>query len=339
MNIAHIIPYSIGYPLKTHNGRYDWVHDIAVKQAQQGHTVTIYGSPHSSVEGVTTKGISDATDDTKQNNTQTFRLAFAADHEVYHSHFDNLHYAVADETTRPIVFTQHWWPTDETILAARAFAERAVPQNVWAVPPTQFMYERDQTAGIQSRGYIYHGTDLSFFHPSDAPRGNRLLFVGRISPEKNLDLAIHVALKAQVPLDIIGKVAPKNEAYWQTLLPLIDGESIRYLGAKSHAELVDYYGTARGVLFPSDINEPFGLVAIEAQACGTPVMMKRGGSRGELIKEGVTGFLCNDEHEFVSAIPLLDGIKKEDCIASAQRFNEETMVQAYSQLYETLTKS
>lgn len=335
MNIAHVIPHSVGYPLPSHNGRYDWVYQLATRQAEMGHAVTIYGSPNSYIDGVKTSGISNTANDKKQNNVETFRLAFANKHDIYHSHFDNLHYEVAHETMQPIVFTQHWWPTDETIQIARTFSG----QNVWAVPPTKFMYEQDKSDGIESKGYIYHGIDVSVFHPTISAKNDRLLFVGRISPEKNLDLAIRVAKNAHAKLDIIGKVAEKNKSYWQSLQPLIDGESIRYLGPKNQSMLIEYYTSARGVLFPSDVNEPFGLVALESQACGTPVIMKRGGSRGELLHESVTGFLCDTDDDFVKAVELLHTIKSDDCIAFAECFDISTMAQQYGQLYETLLEN
>ena len=335
MNIAHIIPSSVCYPLATHNGRYDWVYQLATRQAREGHTVTIYGGSDSFVEGVHTVGLPTPSNDKRQNNTQLFRLAFSHDHDVYHSHFDNLHYSVAHETTRPVVYTQHWWPTDETVQAAKD----ARSKNVWAVPPTKFMYEHDQTAGIQSRGHIYHGIDLDVFQPSTATASYRLLFVGRISPEKNLELAMISAKKAGASFDVIGKIAPKNATYWQSLQPLIDGTTIRYLGTKNHSELIDYYTAARGVLFPSDINEPFGLVAIEAQACGTPVIMQRGGSRGELIAEGTTGFLCSNEADYASAITSLSSLSPTDCIAFAHQFDIRDMTRRYDELYAALSEN
>lgn len=235
MKIAHIIPASIGYPLPTHNGRYDWVHELAKRQAQQGHSVTVYGSPDSFIEGVLTTGISQSADDSRQNNIETFRLAFRNTHDVYHSHFDNLHYAVALETDRPIVYTQHWWPTTESV----HFAQTSSAQNVWAVPPTQFMYAHDQDVGIQSKGYIYHGIDLDEFHPSNVEKTDRLLCVSRISPEKKLESVIDFAVKTNSKLDIIGKITPKNQDYWQTLEPFIDGQNIRYLGTMDHDTLID----------------------------------------------------------------------------------------------------
>lgn len=98
MKIAHIIPHSVSFPLSAHNGRYDWVYQLATRQARQGHSVTVYGGEHSFIENVKTESISELSPDKKQNNIETFRLAFSHEHDVYHSHFDTLHYEVAHET-------------------------------------------------------------------------------------------------------------------------------------------------------------------------------------------------------------------------------------------------
>lgn len=330
MNIAHIIPRSITYPLKLHNGRYDWVRQLALLQTKDGHTVTIYGDPDSSDPGLSFDGLPEASTDTKQDNLSTFRLAFGNYHDVYHSHFDNLHYEVAHETSKPLIFTQHWWPTQQTI----NLAQKTQLSNVWAVPPTNYMYNFDLEKGIRAKDYIYHGIDLNIYRRSTKERTGRMLFVGRISPEKNLESAISAALNTGSGLDIVGKIASKNQAYWDSLQPLIDGVNIRYHGPKTQAELVDFYSTASGVLCPFDTTEAFGLVAIEAQACGTPVIMKRGGSRGELVQEAKTGFLFENEDEFFEAIGKLATLKVDDCAEFARKFDATVMAKKYIQMYK-----
>lgn len=331
MKIAHIVPNSISFPLTSHNGRYEWVRQLASLQAAKGHEVTVYGGPSSHIDGVVCKTIESPSNDKRTNNIATFHMAFLHEHDVYHSHFDNLHYQVAGDTKKPIVYTQHWWPDSETVRLAHLGAA-----NVWAVPPTQFMYDFDSSSGIQSKGYIYHGIDLTIFRPVTTNKSDRLLYVGRISPEKNIDIAISVARKAGVPLDIVGKVSAKNQSYWEKLQPFIDGDMIRYLGQKNHDELVELYSSTAGALFPLEPTEPFGLVAIEAQACGAPVVMKAGGSRGELLQEGVTGFLCETEEEFVKKIHQLYTISSENCVSFAQKFGITAMFDSYQKLYESL---
>lgn len=333
MNIAHILPRSVKFPLETHNGRYEWVLQLASIQASNGHDVTIYCDPESEVPNVTIAGINDLAPDKKINNSNNFKLAFSNDHDIYHSHLDNLHYEVADQTEKPIVYTQHWWPVEQTVKLANEFK----PENVWAVPPTKYMYEFDKESGIQTNGTIYHGINLNEFRrDEDAARGNRLIFVSRIAPEKNLDLAIDAAIESEIGLDIVGKIPEKYQEYWSQLEPLVDGEKIKYLCPKSHSELIKLYSSALALLFPSDTNEPFGLVAIEAQACGIPVIMKRGGSRGELIEEGKTGFLFSNQTEFVESISKVGSLLVSDCINYASNFDVVKMAENYDQLYKEL---
>lgn len=332
MNIAHILPASVVLPLKTHSGRYEWVLKLASLQVNNGHDVTIYCNQDSYFAGVRTIGIHPITDDKQHNNKETFRLALQGNHDIYHSHFDNLHYEMARETTKQIVYTQHWWPTKDTIQLARTTLSR----NVWAVPPTNYMYQFDTKSDIQSKGFIYHGIDLTLFHSSRIQKNDRLLIVGRVSPEKNLDIAISVSRKTGIGLDIIGNIAKKNQEYWDKLLPLVDGKQIRYLETKSHEELVHYYASARALIFPADVSEAFGLVAAESQACGTPIIMKRGGSRGELLEEGKTGFLCDTEDDFIAAASAVNKLHATDCITFAKKFDVNVMARQYEDLYNSL---
>lgn len=335
MKIAHLLPSSVIYPLSSHNGRYEWVKNLASIQASQGHEVTIYCNSKSVIDNINITGITNAGEDKRLNNIRIVELALSNNHDIYHSHFDNLHYELADLTTKPIIYTQHWWPTDKTI----QMAHKAKANNVWAVPPTRYMYELDQELGIKSSKWIYHGIDLSTFriNQNSIGKNDRLLFVSRIAPEKNLDIAIEVSKLTGIGLDIVGKIPDKYQEYWDSLKADIDGNNIKYHGQKNHQELInDYYPHATALLFPSETTEPFGLVAIEAQACGTPVIMKRGGSRSELIEEGKTGFLCDNINQFIKASRAANSLSSIDCINQAQKFNILQMSKLYFELYKSL---
>lgn len=334
MKIAHVIPYSITFPLSKPDGRYTWVLQLAHLQAGQGHDVTIYSNPKSLVDGVVCASITDVTNDKTANNFSLFRHALSKDHDIYHSHFDDLHYQLAHLTKKPIVFTQHWWP-NEAVLEQ---SQKNIP-NVWAVPPTEYMYDFDVQAGIHAQGFIHHGIDLNIFQrPAETIKTERVLYVGRISPEKDIPRLLSIIKKAGANLDIIGKITDKNQAYWQSIQYLIDGERICYLGIKTQAELIPYYARAKAFLFPANIHEAFGLVAIEAQACGTPVIMKRGGSRGELVANGKTGFLCESDDEFVQAISKTGDLSPQDCVNFAAQFDIKDMAHRYEQLYVSVMK-
>jgi len=333
VKIAHILPHSVRFPLLAHNGRYDWVLQLARLQAKNGHDVTIYCHPDSELDNIMTCGIPHASGNKDSNNIGTLRMAVRHNHDIYHSHFDNLHYTLSEhELSQPVLFTQHWWPTKTTL----ALAKKNLHKNIWAVPPTRYMYEFDKESHVKSKGFIHHGIDLGKFTLKPVQQSHRLLFVGRISPEKNLEVALSIAEKTGLGLDIIGKITEKNKDYWRSLQHRIDGIHTRYLGTKTHDELASHYSAATALLFPSDIHEAFGLTAIEAQACGTPVIMRRGGSRAELLEEKVTGFLFDTEDELIDAVQQAATIDGADCVRFSKKFDIQTMANAYDSLYEQL---
>ena len=334
MKIAHLMPSSITFPLQKPNGRYTWALDLARAQANAGHDVHIFaGQDSTDTSSIHWQSRPPTSNHPLENNSALMASALIdTSFDIYHSHFDNLQYSLGYLTNKPIVFTQHWWPYEQTVTAASRYPNT----NIWAAPPTRFMYDFDTQNNIQSQGHIYHGIDLSLFHHEPVPKSERLLFVGRISPEKNLALCIEIAKESGIGLDIIGKITPKNMSYWESLLPSIDGNQIIYHGAKTRSELIRYYSAARAVLFPTDTHEAFGLVTIEAQACGTPVITGRGGSRNELIDAGVTGFLCESITEYIDAIHASTHIRTDACRKFAEKFDIRFMVDAYESLYESL---
>lgn len=333
MNIAHLLPYTAEFPLKKHNGRYDWALRLAKIQASQGHDVTIYSAPQSTGDGIVWRSIPQNLGDKTHNNTALITEAFQhQEHDIFHSHFDYLHYLVADLTIKPIVFTQHWFPSQ--IVADAGYAN--LSGNVVAIPVTNFMKIEDQRLGIKIADRIYHGIDLSLFKPSQDGHSDRLLFVGRITPNKGVREAIHIAKLAGEKLDIVGKINNVDSKYWNDLLPLVDGDQIRYLGPKSQAEVAEMLSHAKAFLFPSQAMEAFGQVTIEAQACDTPVIISNLGASNELVQNDITGFVVSTIAEFVEALDRLDTIQPNACRKFAEQFDLQIMVNKYTSLYESL---
>lgn len=335
MNIAHILPYSAVFPLKKHNGRYEWALRLANIQAKNGHDVTIYAGP-ASMPGdspVRFRTLPASRGDKRADNLALFDLAMQNNgHQVLHSHFDSLHYEVADKTDKPLVVTQHWFPTDK-IAAAVPLNTR---HNVVAVPVTKYMAEADRELGIPAAQVIYHGIDLAVFPLSDAPRTDRLLFVGRIAPHKGVHAAVRAAIAANAALDIVGKINDKDRAYWDEILPFIDGEQIRYLGPKSQPEVAALMGQARAMLFLPKALEAFGQTIIEAQACGTPVILNNLGANHELVDDGATGFIVHGRADCSEAINKLSHLDRHACREFAERFDIRTMTRCYDELYQSL---
>jgi glycosyltransferase involved in cell wall biosynthesis len=185
---------------------------------------------------------------------------------------------------------------------------------------------------------IHHGIDSSLYAVPDGKR-EYLSFLGRIAPPKGTHLAIEIARKSGIPLKIAGEVQPINKDYWETMVkPHVDGKFIEYVGEVGMEEKVELLGKSRAMLFPVQWDEPFGLVMIEAMACGAPVLAMPGGSVGEVIKEGVSGNVRKTTNE------LAECARNLEIQASIVRgymeefFSVERMTQEYIRLYSEILR-
>jgi len=185
-------------------------------------------------------------------------------------------------------------------------------------------------------GTVYHGLPIEEYPIGRG--GAYLAFLGRISPEKRPDLAIAVAKRAGIPLRIAAKVDPVDRSYFESEIePLLSDPLIQFVGEISEADKPAFLGEALGLLFPIDWPEPFGLVMIEAMACGTPVVARPCGSVPEVITPGRTGFIADSIDEIVAAVRRLDRIDRIACRQEAEaRFSVTQMVDAYDAIYEKL---
>jgi glycosyltransferase involved in cell wall biosynthesis len=177
--------------------------------------------------------------------------------------------------------------------------------------------------------------DLSVY-PCHPHKGDYLLFLGRLSPDKGCHRAIAVARQAGLPLKIAGKMNdPEEKVYFRELVePHLD-DQIEYLGEVNHGQKVELLQNARVTLFPIEWEEPFGLVMIESLACGTPVIATRYGAVPEVIEHGVGGLIVNDYKEMVDAIPETDAMDPWECRSYVEeRFAPERMVADYVAAFE-----
>lgn len=338
MNIAHILPYSARFPLTKYSGRYEWVPRLARLQVANGHQVTIYAGP-SEGDGSRiiwkTSANNFVYENKTLNNIALMESAFQdTRHDIYHSHFDYLQFFLADTTEKAVIYTQHWFPSEQTANAAHFNTKH----NVLAVPPTHFMFEENNKIGIPSAEPIHHGIDLNLFAPSNEPPNDRLIFVGRIAPDKGVLEAVQIARVTGQKLDIVGRVKEKDNAYWQQIEPFVDGEQIKYLGAKTQPEIALLFSKAKAFIFPSKAPEAFGLVTIEAQACGTPVIISDVGASRELVDDGRSGFIAKSDSDYIEAIRNIESIDRTYCRKFAQQFDLQTMVDSYDQLYKKLVQ-
>jgi glycosyltransferase involved in cell wall biosynthesis len=173
---------------------------------------------------------------------------------------------------------------------------------------------------------------------SEQPEGY-LAFLGRITPEKGPDVAIRVARAAGLALRIAAKVPRAENRYFnETIRPLLDGNNLRFVGEVNDRQKQAFLGNAAALLFPIDWPEPFGLVMIEAMACGTPVIAWPRGSVREVIEEGVTGFVVDSEAEAVDAIGRIRRLDRGRIRKRfEQRFSARRMAEEYVESYRRLT--
>src|SRR5262245_20514578 len=181
---------------------------------------------------------------------------------------------------------------------------------------------------------------LTCMPPPSTAKGGYVAFLGRISPEKRPDRAIRIARRLGIPLKIAAKVDKVDEDYFRSQIePLLHGPGVDFIGEINEWEKGEFLGNAAALLFPVDWPEPFGLVMIEAMACGTPVLAFRCGSVPEVIDDGVTGHIVETEEEAVEA---LSGLLSFDRGAVRRRFEERfsatRMAKDYLSVYRTLRR-
>jgi len=197
--------------------------------------------------------------------------------------------------------------------------------------------QRREAAGLRVCATIPHGIDTRRYSPGGSRR-DYVLFLGRVSPEKGTHLAIEAALRAGVPLVIAAKVDPQDRSYFEgRVAPLVDGTRVRFIGEVAGEAKRDVLRGARALLHLVQFPEPFGLVMVEALACGTPVIAMPLGSIPEVVADGRTGYVVRDVDEAVAAIGRLEAISPAACRAEAvARFDAGLMVERYCALYATL---
>jgi glycosyltransferase involved in cell wall biosynthesis len=185
---------------------------------------------------------------------------------------------------------------------------------------------------------VHHGLPLELFSFHPTP-GNYLAFLGRISPEKGVDRAIAIATACGERLRIAAKVDAADRDYFERdIRPLLDNPLVEFIGEIPDGEKNAFLGGAKGLLFPIDWPEPFGLVMIEAMACGLPVVAFAGGSVGEIIDDGVTGFIVESIEEAVAAVGRIHTIDRAGCRTTfEQRFSAHRMASQYVDVYRRLT--
>lgn len=180
---------------------------------------------------------------------------------------------------------------------------------------------------------IYHGIDIRRYRLVERKQ-QYLSFIGRISPIKGTHLAIDVARRTGIPLKIAGEVQPVNREYFERKIkPEIDGRLVEYIGPANLEAKNELLGNSMAMLFPIQWNEPFGLVMVEAMACGTPVLAMPGGSVPEIVRNGTSGYICRSVRDMSKRLGELNLDPVAIRAYVEENFSIERMVSAYLDLY------
>ena len=194
--------------------------------------------------------------------------------------------------------------------------------------------------GVPIAAVIHHGVDATRF-PLGSGRGGYALFLGRMTPEKGAHTAIEVARRAGIPLRIAAKMRePAEYRYFTECIKPLLGAGIEYLGEVSGDDKASLLGDAVCLLNPIGWPEPFGMVMIEALACGTPVVTTPSGAAGEIVDHAITGFLADNEHSLASAVDRASGLDRMACRRAVEaRFSASRMTEDHVALYQQVLES
>jgi glycosyltransferase involved in cell wall biosynthesis len=257
----------------------------------------------------------------------------AGEFDVLHFHIDYLHFPLFGDLATRTLTTQH----GRLDLADLSVVYRAFPK----YPLVSISnHQRLPCPGWNWVRTVHHGLPEQLYAFSPEPRQGYLAFLGRICPEKRPDLAIEIALRAGIDLKIAAKVDRVDQNYFDEVIrPLIRHPLIEFIGEIGDPEKAAFLGGAAGLLFPLDWPEPFGLVMIEAMACGTPVIAYRCGSVPEVIEDGLTGFVVEDIEGAIAAVHRLDQLDRVRIrMRFEQRFAARRMADNYLSVYDLQTR-
>jgi len=341
MRIAQVAPMYESVPPHRYGGTERVVSYLTEALVRRGHKVTLFASGDSRTTAQLVPTIERALREhcslqELQELAIPLHLAMigavfqqAAAFDIIHCHLDYLPFAFVPFVPTPVVTTLHG-----------RLDLRFLPQVLARFPDAALvsisLHQRAPLALLHPHwvGTVYNGIPVDQFPFSEKP-GDYFLFLGRIAVEKRPDWAVAIARRTGIRLKVAAKVDPYDQEYFdREIKHLFDHPLVEYLGEVDEAEKRHLLAGAYGLLFPIDWPEPFGMVLIEALACGTPVLAMNRGSVPELLRHGVTALIGNSVDELVALAPRLGALNRHACRREAERrFSARVMADGYEQVY------
>ena len=338
MRIAEIAPPWLAVPPRGYGGIELVVAALASGLTARGHDVTLFAPEGSTSEADVVSPLQPAGSELIGNPWYEAHHAVAAfmrreEFDVLHNHtFLGTALGASLPDAPPVVHTLHGAWTPE---ARRYYDLLDGRLELVAISAAQ----RQSNDAIRYAATIPNGIDLARYPLGTGPRDDFLVYIGRASADKAPDDAIRLAQRVGRPLKLVCKQAePEEVEYWNEVVEPLLGPEIEVLPEVGHAQKLELLQTGAAFVFPIRWEEPFGLVVIEAMACGMPVVARPGGAVADIVIDGETGFLADDLEELADAIGRTGEISPEACRARvAACYSSDAMVDAYEELFERLT--
>ncbi len=334
MRIAQVAPLFESVPPKLYGGTERVVYYLTEELVKRGHEVVLYASGDSKTsarlvpivpEALRLAGVKEPNPYVIMQITKVIEDARKFD--IIHSHIDFYGFPFERLTGVPTLHTMH----------GRLDLE-FYPDTIRHYPELKLIsISNSQRKPLPKANFVatvYHGLPKDLYSYNENPE-NYLLFLGRISPEKRPDLAIKIAIKAGLKLIIAAKIDRADKEYYETCVKdLMKHPLVEYIGEVNDKEKNELIGKAMALLMPIDWPEPFGLTAIEALACGTPVIARPCGALPEIVVDGKVGFLRKDLDDLVKAVKEVEKIERKECRKHFEKyFTVERMVDDYEKVY------
>jgi glycosyltransferase involved in cell wall biosynthesis len=341
MHIAQIAPLTEAIPPKLYGGTERVVSWLTEELIALGHEVTLYASGDSvtsaQLEAVWPRALrlDGAVRDPNALHMMMLERVYrrSADFDFLHFHLDYYPFSLFSRQATPFVTTLHGrldLPEHQPVFDTFSAVPVVSISNAQRRPLPQARWVRT----------VHHGLPERLLAPAPV-KPSYFAFLGRIAPEKGIDRAIRIAQHCGVPLKVAAKVDKVDQEYFdERIEPLIKSGNVEYIGEISDKEKSEFLSGAIVLLVPIDWPEPFGLVMIEAMACGTPVIAYNRGSVPEVIDDGVTGFIVEDETGAIGAVDRLGQLSREKIRRRFEtRFTARRMAQDYLSVYRSLSDS
>ncbi len=337
MNVAMLAPPWIAVPPSGYGGVETVVSVLTEALVRRGHDVTLFCAPGSASSADVVPLLAGShPDEIERSLYEADHVARAFDEielasprfDVVHDHCGFTALAMADRLATPFVHTLHGQFTAATAAFYAHHGHKA------ALVPISRAQLASAPPGLEASEPIPNPIDVQAW-PLRERKDDYLLWVGRITAEKGPHRAIAAARAAGVPLVLAGVVQPRQRAFFEReVAPHVDGERVRFVGEVGGATKRSLFAGARALLMPIRWREPFGMVMVEALSCGTPVIAFPEGAAAELVVEGTTGFLVEDEEAMAAAVGRLSEIAPRDCRAwVALHCDVDVVAAAYEQAY------